>query len=81
MEYMKRGIRVNAVAPGGTKTPLAAGIQMPDELDLELMKRYMGMRGLGEADDVAGLIAYLASDDARSVHGACFSIDNGITAG
>ncbi len=81
MEYMKRGIRVNAVAPGGTKTPLAAGIQMPAELDLELMKRYMGMRGLGEADDVVGLIAYLASDDARSVHGACFSIDNGITAG
>ena len=50
-------------------------------LDLELFKRYMGMRGLGDAADVAGLIAYLASDDARSVHGACFSIDNGITAG
>ena len=81
MEYMKRGIRINSVAPGGTNTPLAKGVSMPEEMDLDLMKRYMGMRGMGDADDVAGLIAYLASDDARSVHGACFSIDNGVTAG
>jgi len=81
MEYMKRGIRVNAVAPGGVNTPLAQQIQLPEEIDQQLMNRYIGMRGLGEAEEVAGLIAFLASDDARSVHGACFSIDNGITAG
>ena len=69
------------MAPGGVKTPLAMQIKLPDKIDQQLMNRYVGMRGLGEADEVAGLIAYLASDDARSVHGACFSIDNGITAG
>jgi hypothetical protein len=41
----------------------------------------MGFRGMSHADELAKLFAFIASDDARSMHGAVVSIDNGITAG
>jgi len=81
MEYMKRGIRINAVAPGGTSTALVENVQLPDGIDFALMKRYYGMRGMSQPDEIAAAVAYIASEEARSVHGAIFSIDNGITAG
>jgi NAD(P)-dependent dehydrogenase (short-subunit alcohol dehydrogenase family) len=81
MEYMKRGIRINAVAPGGTATALVENVQLPDEIDFALMKRYYGMRGMSRPEEIAAAVAYIASEEARSVHGAIFSIDNGITAG
>jgi len=79
-EYVKRGIRVNAVAPGGVKTPLNEKLDFPEEMDWKLVKRYMGHRGLCEPEEIAAAIAYLASDDARFVHGAVLSIDGGIAA-
>jgi len=81
MEYMKRGIRINAVAPGGTDTNIARGANFPQDIDLEVMGRYRGMRGINQVEDVAGLIAYVASEEARFVHGAILSIDQGVTAG
>jgi meso-butanediol dehydrogenase/(S,S)-butanediol dehydrogenase/diacetyl reductase len=81
MEYVKRGIRVNAVAPGGVITSLVRGVKFPDDMDFELMQRYVSPRGMSEAAEIAGAVAYIASDEARSVHGSIFSIDNGITAG
>ena len=81
MEYMKQPIRINAVAPGGMITNIAANFRPPEGCDLELLKRYSGMRGVVEVDDVADLVAYLACDAARGYHGACVSIDAGITAG
>ena len=47
----------------------------------DLIQRYSGLRGLVEVEDVADLIALLASPAGRSYHGACISIDAGITAG
>jgi NAD(P)-dependent dehydrogenase (short-subunit alcohol dehydrogenase family) len=81
MEYMKQPIRINAVAPGGMVTNIAANFRPPEGCDVELLKRYSGMRGVVEVDDVADLVAYLACDAARGYHGACVSIDAGITAG
>ena len=81
MEYMKSPIRVNCVCPSGTKTGITASVKLPDDPDMQLMGRYMGMRGLSEPEEIAEAIAFLASDAAKSVHGAIFSIDNGITAG
>lgn len=81
MEYMKRPIRINAVAPGGMMTNIAANLRMPDGVDHELIKRFSGMRGLVEVDDVAEMIAYLASDAGKGFHGACVTMDRGITAG
>lgn len=81
MEYMHRQIRFNAVAPGGMMTALAAGFRNLQDADPSLIGRYSPLRGLVEIDDVAEMVAFLASDAARGYHGACINIDNGITAG
>jgi NAD(P)-dependent dehydrogenase (short-subunit alcohol dehydrogenase family) len=81
MEYQHKPIRINAVAPGGMKTNIAANLLLPEGADINLIKRFSGMRGLVEVDDVADMIAYLASDAGRAFHGACVTMDRGITAG
>lgn len=81
MEYVHKPIRINAVAPGGMMTGIVNGMTMPDDVDYELIKRFSGLRGLVEVDDVAGVIAYLASPAAAGFHGACINMDRGITAG
>ena len=81
MEYVHKPIRFNAVAPGGMATNIGNTIKMPEGVDYALVKRYTGLRGLVEVDDVADMIAFLASDAGRSYHGACINIDRGVTAG
>lgn len=82
MEYMHKPIRINAVAPGGMMTNIVASMSnLPQDLDFTLMARFKPLRGLVEVEDVAALIAFLASDAARGYHGACIDIDKGITAG
>ena len=81
VEYVKTPLRVNAIAPAGTNTNLSAAIEFPPDTDRDLVRRMVGARGMTEPDEVAGLFAFLASDDARSVTGAIYSIDNGVTAG
>ena len=80
-EYIQSGVRINAVAPGGVNTPLSTKIEFPEGMDFKLVKRYMGWRGLCEPEEIAAAIAYLASDDARFVHGSILSIAGGIAAG
>lgn len=81
MEFQKKAIRINAVAPGGMMTNIAANYVPPEGCDIELLKRFSGMRGLVEVQDVADLIVLLASEAGRGFHGATLSIDAGITAG
>ncbi len=81
MEYIKQSVRINAVAPGGVTTPLVASVQFPDDMDFELMQRYVSPRGMSDPSEIAGAVAYIASDEAKSVTGSIFSIDNGISAG
>ncbi|AMO71308.1 SDR family NAD(P)-dependent oxidoreductase [Sphingorhabdus sp. M41] len=81
MEYAKQPIRINAVAPGGMMTNIATNMKFPDDADVELIRRYTGLRGLVEVDDVADMVCLLASDAGRGYHGACINIDAGITAG
>ena len=80
VEYLKSPLRVNAIAPAGTNTNIAATANFPGDLDPELMARIGGFRGLSEPEEVAALFAFLASDEARSVTGAVYTIDNGLTA-
>jgi NAD(P)-dependent dehydrogenase (short-subunit alcohol dehydrogenase family) len=79
-EYIDRGLRVNAVAPAGVKTPLSSKIDFPETMNWKLAKRYMGRRGMAEPEEIAAAIAYLASDEARMVHGTILAIDGGISA-
>ena len=81
MEFARKPIRINAVAPGGMITNIADGMTFPAEAEVDLVARYSGLRGQVEVDDVADLITMLASPAGRSYHGACISIDAGITAG
>ena len=81
MEYVRKPIRINAIAPGGMITNIANGLTMPEGVDFELIKRFSGLRGQVEVADVAELVAMLASPAGRSYHGACVTIDAGITAG
>lgn len=81
MEYVHKPIRINAVAPGGMVTNIAANLRIPEGADMDLIKRFSGMRGTVEVDDVAAMIAHLASDAGRAFHGACVTMDRGITAG
>jgi len=80
VEYLKTPLRVNAIAPAGTNTNIAATASFPSDMDVDLMTRIGGFRGLSEPEEVAGLFAFLASDEARSVTGAVYTIDNGLTA-
>ncbi len=81
--YAPHGIRVNAVHPGSTKTPLfmKAGETYPGGLDvyLDMMKQKHPLT-LGEPVDVANCVLFLASDEARFVTGTSLVCDGGYTA-
>lgn len=81
MEFVKQDIRVNAIAPAGINTSLTTGFQIPGDVDFELMAPYSGYRGMGEAEDIANLFAWMASDEASNMHGSIVSSDRGVTAG
>ncbi|MEM7409471.1 MAG: SDR family NAD(P)-dependent oxidoreductase [Myxococcota bacterium] len=78
-EYVKTDLRVNAVAPGGVDTPLNQNIDFPDGMDFKLVQQYSGHRGFAQASEIAASVAYLASDEARFVHGTVLSIDAGVS--
>ncbi|MET0257552.1 MAG: SDR family oxidoreductase [Methylobacterium sp.] len=81
--YAPHGIRVNAVHPGSTKTPLfmRAGETYPGGLDhyLQMMASKHPLT-LGEPVDVANCVLFLASDEARFVTGSSLVCDGGYTA-
>ena len=80
LEYIKRDVRVNAIAPGGMNTPMIAGFTMPEGVSLKAFARVTSPLGYSEPEEIAGLIAYVASDDARYMVGSIVSMDGGITA-
>lgn len=80
VELASDGIRVNCVCPGGVDTPLSAGAttSLPRDADFDLFARMSGViPGFMPPTDVAGAIAYLASDDAASVTGTSLVVDRG----
>ena len=81
MEYQKATLRVNAIAPGGIETGLTNAFHIPDGVDFDLMKPYMGFRPMGEPEDIASLFAFVASNDGKNMHGSILSSDTGITVG
>jgi meso-butanediol dehydrogenase/(S,S)-butanediol dehydrogenase/diacetyl reductase len=80
VEYIKTPLRVNAIAPAGTNTNIATWETFPSDMDADLAGRMAGPRGGSEPEEVASLFAFLASDEARPITGAIYTIDNGLTA-
>ncbi|MED5260776.1 MAG: SDR family NAD(P)-dependent oxidoreductase [Myxococcota bacterium] len=81
MEYIDRGIRINAVAPGGVDTPMNTRLDFPEGIDWSLVQRYSGRRGLAQPEEIADAVAYIASPEASVLHGAIISLDHGMSAG
>ena len=81
IEYLKTPLRVNCVCPGGMDTPQAQTISVPDDADWELIMRVAASRGLMDADGVAAVVTFLASDEASLVHGSIQMVDHGHLAG
>ena len=83
IEYADKGIRVNAVAPTVVMTPLVAHFietaDDPQEMRAR-MESFNPIPGIPEASDVASVVTFLASDDARWITGHTIPIDGGYTA-
>jgi NAD(P)-dependent dehydrogenase (short-subunit alcohol dehydrogenase family) len=79
-EYLKRGIRVNCVAPGGMETPLQeAFMEFPEGVDWKAMRKVMSPLGNSTPEEIAEVVAFIASDQCRYMTGSIVSIDGGIT--
>ncbi|MEU5696186.1 SDR family NAD(P)-dependent oxidoreductase [Actinosynnema sp. NPDC020468] len=78
LEYAARGVRVNAVAPGLVRTPGMRGAYGDTEEEERRRGAFLPLGRLGEPEDVAGVIAFLASDDARYLTGQVISPDGGL---
>ncbi|MCW0233500.1 MAG: SDR family oxidoreductase [Ferrovibrio sp.] len=79
-ELAPRGIRVNVVSPGATRTPIWNGAAPTPEAMTQLEKRLAGiipLGRLGEAEEIAKTVLFLASDDASNVSGAELFVDGG----
>ncbi|MCR6498623.1 SDR family oxidoreductase [Shinella sp. CPCC 101442] len=88
LDHAADGIRVNSVSPGSVRTPileLAARTFDGAEADIEAVFKRFGashpLGRIGEPEEVADMVAYLASSRAGFVTGADFIIDGGLTAG
>lgn len=81
MEYGRQGVRANAVCPGAVNTPLIGKMTFPKDIDLTLIDRYNFLPWFADPEEVAAMVAYVASDEARYVNGAVLAIDGGISAG
>ena len=79
----KLGIRSNSIHQGGISTPMVhrsmealSGIKLMEADDPEALRQAMG---IGEPDDVANIVLFLASDESKHVNGAELVVDNGDT--
>ncbi len=80
-ELVGRGIRVNAVAPGPIETPIFGKTGLPkealDDFAREINNR-VPMKRFGQPEEVAGVVAFLASQDASYITGVEINVDGGI---
>lgn len=75
-EVAARGVRVNGIEPGSIRTELLAGFSVEK---LQALERSVPLGRLGEPDDVAGLAAFLVSDESRYITGQVIRVDGGLS--
>jgi meso-butanediol dehydrogenase / (S,S)-butanediol dehydrogenase / diacetyl reductase len=79
VEYIDKGVTVNAIAPAGIETPLITGVEIPASMDPEKFVRLSSPLGLAQPEEVAGLIAFLLSPESRYMTGSIVTIDGGVS--
>ncbi len=77
VEYGRKGIRVNAVCPGSTRTPMVDGFSGGDPRVEEAMAAASPMRRLAEPEEIARTVVWLCSDEASFVNGHALAVDGG----
>lgn len=78
LEYANRGIRVNAIAPGATITPInEAWTEDPEQK--AIVESHIPMGRAGTSEEMAAAVAFLASDEAAYITGQTLFIDGGLT--
>jgi NAD(P)-dependent dehydrogenase (short-subunit alcohol dehydrogenase family) len=79
-EYLRKGVRANCVAPGGMETPLQeAFMEFPEGVDWKVMRKVISPLGNSQPEEIANVVAFIASDECRYMTGSIVSIDGGIT--
>ena len=78
IEYGGDKIRCNSVHPGGIDTPMTRAVM--DETGRKYVASKVPLKRMGTAEDIADLVAFLASDESSYCNGAEFVIDGGVTA-
>jgi glucose 1-dehydrogenase len=78
LEYAGRGIRVNGLGPGATVTPINRA-WIDDPVKTEVVAGHIPLGRAGTADEMAGVCAFLASDDAAYITGQTLFVDGGLT--
>lgn len=80
VEFGKQGVRCNAVAPGSINTPIQNAFELPEGADAKLLRRIMPLDQMRGPECVAGVVAFLGSDDAAHVNGEVVRVDGGTLA-
>ena len=81
-EVARNGITVNAVCPGPTDTPILRGFLGEGEAGQKVydaLVRAIPMKRVGQPDDIPGIVAFLASDEAGFITGQVISVSGGLT--
>lgn len=78
LEYANRGIRVNAIAPGATITPINEA-WTDDPKQKAIVESHIPMGRAGTSEEMAAAVAFLASDEAAYITGQTLFIDGGLT--
>ncbi len=83
IEFAAQGVRINAICPGHVNTPMGNSPPPPGDVDWDLVMRNVPKleNGTCEPSDIADMFAFLASDQARKITGALFTVDGGQLAG
>jgi NAD(P)-dependent dehydrogenase (short-subunit alcohol dehydrogenase family) len=79
VQFAREGIRVNALCPGPVNTPLLQELFAKDPERAARRLVHIPMGRFGEADEIAGAVAFLASDDASFITATTFLVDGGIS--
>ncbi len=82
LEYGPHGVRVNAVCPGCIRTPMTALLADPNLAPVtQRIEAAHALGRMGEPEEVANVVLFLASDEASFVNGGALTVDGGFTAG